>query len=92
MKLGVVTTMLVVAGFTANHARRKQGAAERWREFELKLSGFGAVLETLPPDKAEEEQRWLFREPFASKGLEDGAPIIPPRLRRVDDAEKRDAA
>jgi len=27
-KFGIVTTVLIVAGFTANHARRKQNAAE----------------------------------------------------------------
>jgi hypothetical protein len=92
VKLGVVTTMLVVAGFTASHARRKQNAAERWREFELKLSGFGAVLETLVPETAEEEQRWLFRELFASRGTEEPPGILPVRLRRIQEDGERDAA
>jgi hypothetical protein len=91
VKLGVVTTMLVVAGFTANHARRKQSSGDRWREFELKLSGFGAVLETLPPDKAEEDQRWLFRELFASKTVEEPQGLLK-QLRRVEDDSKREAA
>ena len=89
-KFGIVTTMLLVAGFTGNHARRKQTAAEGWREFELKLSGFGAVLETLPPDQAEEEQRWLFRELFARKENKEPDGRLAGRLRRVD--QDRDAA
>jgi hypothetical protein len=89
-KLGIVTTMLLVAGFTANHARQKQNAGESWREFELKLSGFGAVLETLPPEKAEEDQRWLFRELFARGGVQEPDGLLGRRLRPVD--RDRDAA